>query len=137
MLLLLKSALQYLGPSSAQLASLFVLLLINSFTLFALMIIFLRSVWSLCTNVTAIESWEIERHQTLVRRARALGGYLDGPDGVRVRIVKQEFPYDVGIWSNIKQGMGSGLLTWLWPFAATPPYTSGLDFEDNAFEGET
>lgn len=35
-----------------------------------------------------------------------LGGYLDGPGGVRVHIQKQEFPYDIGIWNNIKYGMG-------------------------------
>lgn len=65
-----------------------------------------------------------------------LGGYLDGPDGIRVRIVKQEFPYDIGILANLNQGMGSGPLAWLWPFAATPTNTSGLDFEVNGFEGE-
>lgn len=77
-------------------------------TLFALAVLLIRSVWCLAVNTTTIEGWEIERHAALVRRARYLGGYLDGPDGVRVRIVKQEFPYDIGIWQNIKQGMGTG-----------------------------
>lgn len=57
-------------------------------------------------NTTTIESWEIERHETLVRRARVLGGYLEGPAGKRIQIKKQEFPYDIGFWSNIKNGMG-------------------------------
>jgi hypothetical protein len=35
-----------------------------------------------------------------------LGGYLEGPGGIRVHIKKQEYPYDIGIWANIKQGMG-------------------------------
>lgn len=65
-----------------------------------------RSLWSLGSNTTTIEGWEIERHQALLRRARVLGGYLDGPDGVKVRIKRQEFPYDIGIWKNLKQGMG-------------------------------
>ena len=114
---------------------LFILVLTNSITLFALFILLIRFVWSLCTNVTTIESWEIERHQTLLRRAKTFGGYLDGPDGIKVRIVKQEFPYDIGIWANILQGMGGGLLTWLWPLAKSPSSDSGLDFEVNGFEG--
>lgn len=64
-----------------------------------------------------------------------LGGYLDGPDGIKVRIVKQEFPYDIGIYRNIKQGMGGGLLSWFWPLAASPSDYSGLEFEVNGFEG--
>jgi palmitoyltransferase len=55
------------------------------------LIIFVRSLWSLGSNTTTIESWEIERHEALLRRARVLGGYLDGPDGVKVRIERQEF----------------------------------------------
>lgn len=90
----------------AQLIHLFLLFVVNSLTLFALFILLVRTLWSLGSNTTTIESWEIERHKTLVRRARVLGGYLDGPGGVRIRIKKQEFPYDIGIWANIKQGMG-------------------------------
>ena len=82
-----------------------------------------------------IEGWEIERHETLLRRAKALGGCLDGPDGIKVKIAKQEFPYDVGIWQNIKQGMGSSAFFWLCPLALTPPNASGLWFEVNGFEG--
>lgn len=85
---------------------LFVLIVLNSITVFALFILLVRTLWSLGSNVTTIESWEIERHKALVRRARPFGGYLDGPDGVRIRIKKQEFPYDIGIWANIKAGMG-------------------------------
>jgi len=106
----------------------------NSITLFLVSITFFRAVYALGTNVTTIESWEIERHEQLLRRARALGGYLDGPDGIRVRIVRQEFPYDIGIFNNIKEGMGTGnVLAWFWPFAATPR-TDGLAFETNGFE---
>jgi palmitoyltransferase len=90
----------------AQLAHLFILFVVNSLTLVALSILLIRSIYSLGANVTTIESWEIERHETLLRRARHFGGYLDGPDGIQVRIKKQEFPYDIGIWQNIKAGMG-------------------------------
>ncbi|KAL2000013.1 hypothetical protein VTN02DRAFT_3662 [Thermoascus thermophilus] len=126
----------YLGPSVTQLGHLFSLIVVNSLTLFALSILLLRTIWSLGGNVTTIESWEIERHKTLLRRARRFGGYLEGPDGIKVRIKKQEFPYDVGIWENIKAGMGgsSNILSWFWPFAATPDRSTGLEFEVNGFE---
>ncbi|KAI9806991.1 MAG: Palmitoyltransferase [Piccolia ochrophora] len=59
----------------------------------------------------------------------------EGPDGVKVRLVKQEFPYDIGIWKNLKQGMGGGnVLEWFWPFAKTPSIEGALDYEVNGFE---
>jgi palmitoyltransferase len=97
---------QYLGPSLPQLIHLFILLMTNSVTLFALSTLLVRALWSLGVNTTTIEGWEIDRHQALVRRARLLGGYAYGPDGIKVRVKKQEFPYDIGIWKNVKQGMG-------------------------------
>jgi len=95
-----------MGPTLGQLTHLFILLVVNSLTVFALGVLLLRSLWALGSNTTTIETWEIERHATLVRRARVLGGYLEGPGGIRVYIKKQEYPYDIGIWANIKQGMG-------------------------------
>ena len=85
---------------------LFVLIIVNSITLTALAVLLSRTIWLLGANTTTIETWEIERHKKLLRRARVFGGYLDGPDGIKVRIQKQEFPYDIGIWQNIRQGMG-------------------------------
>jgi palmitoyltransferase len=79
----------------------------NFFTFFALFVLLVRSLWNLAINQTTIETWEVERHEVLLRRARQFGGYLDGPDGQRIRIVRQEFPYDIGIFRNIAQGMGS------------------------------
>lgn len=125
----------YLGPSFFQLAHLFTTLVANSITLFALGVLFLRNVWCLAVNTTTIEGWEIERHKTLLRRARHFGGYLSTPDGQQIRIKRQEFPYDIGIFANIAQGMGSANpLSWLNPFAATPTTASGLSFETNDFE---
>ncbi|KAJ5097799.1 hypothetical protein N7456_008520 [Penicillium angulare] len=126
----------YLGPSIVQLAHLFILFIVNSVTVFGLLILLLRSIYSLAFNITTIESWEIERHETLVRRARVLGGHLEGPGGVKVQIKKQEFPYDIGIWSNIRDGMGgsANVLSWFWPLAATPDRRSGWEFETNGFE---
>ena len=81
-------------------------MVVNSMTLFALVVLLIRSLWSLGANTSTIESWEIERHKTLLRRSRYFGGYLDGPDGMKVKIKKQEFPYDIGIFSNVRAGMG-------------------------------
>ena len=114
---------------------LFTLTLTNSLTLFALTIILIHNIYTLTCNITTIEGQEISRHETLVRRARARGGHLDGPDGLKIRIVKQEFPYDIGFYRNARQAMGTSFVTWLWPFASTPSNGTGYDFETNGFEG--
>ncbi|KAF1944116.1 zf-DHHC-domain-containing protein [Clathrospora elynae] len=126
-----------LGPPLLLLSHLFVTLLANSLTLFALAILLIRNIWCLAVNTTTIEGWEIQRHRTLLRRARHFGGYLQSPDGQHIRIKKQEFPYDIGIFTNIAQGMGSwNPLSWLNPLAATPALQKGLVFETNGFEDE-
>ncbi|KAI9044719.1 putative palmitoyltransferase with autoacylation activity Pfa4 [Aspergillus affinis] len=126
----------YLGPSASQIAHLFILLVLNSLTVFMLFVLLLRTLWTLAFNTTTIESWEIERHETLVRRARHFRGYLSGPGGTSIRIKKQEFPYDIGIWSNIKAGMGGSgnVISWFWPLARTPTRTTGLEYDVNGFE---
>lgn len=101
------TAQQYYGPSLLQLAHLFTLASANSIVLLMLTILLLRTLYQLALNMTTIESWEMERHEVLVRRARSRGGFLDGPDGEQIRIRKQEFPYDVGVMRNIGWGMGS------------------------------
>ena len=123
-----------LGPSVTQLVHLFMLICTNSLTLLMVGIMLSKGIYSLATNVMTIESWELERHEQLLRRARVLGGYLDGPGGVRTKIERHEYPYDVGIWQNMRDGMGtSNVLAWFWPLAATP-CTNGLSFETNGFE---
>ncbi|KAL2870116.1 putative palmitoyltransferase with autoacylation activity Pfa4 [Aspergillus lucknowensis] len=126
----------YLGPSAAQIGHLFILFVVNSLTVFALSILLVRTLWTLGSNTTTIESWEIERHETLIRRARHFGGFLPGPGGIQVQIKKQEFPYDIGIWSNIKAGMGgsANVISWFWPLARTPDRSTGLEYEENGFE---
>ena len=119
-----------------QLIHLFVLVVTNSAVLFMLILLLGRTLWSLALNTTTIEGWEMERHETLLRRARTLGGHLVGPDGTKVRIERQEFPWDVGIWKNICQAMGtSNPVAWLWPFSRSPSVDSGLFFEHNGIEG--
>jgi len=84
-----------------------------------------------------IESWEIERHDALVERARKLGGFVYATGGKRLRIVKQEFPYDIGIWKNICQGMATrNPLKWFLPFGGAPSVESGIVWETNGFEDE-
>ncbi|EMC95436.1 hypothetical protein BAUCODRAFT_110937 [Baudoinia panamericana UAMH 10762] len=125
----------YLGPNVWQLAHLFVLVVVNSLVLFALVLLLGRTIWSLTLNMTTIESWEVERHHALLRRARTLGGYLDGPDGTKVKIEQQEFPWDAGFWTNICQGMGSrNPLIWFWPFAQSPSIRSAFDYEHNCID---
>jgi palmitoyltransferase len=124
-----------LGPPLPILCHLFLTLGVNSITLFAVGILAVNNTWALLINTTTIESWEIARHATLVRRARRFGGYLRAPGGDEVRITHQEFPFDVGIWRNVCQGMGSRIpLAWLNPFAAAPDVRTGLSFEENGFE---
>lgn len=62
---------------------------------------------------------------------------LDGPDGTKIRIVHQEFPWDIGIWSNLCQAMGTwNPVMWLWPLAGSPRAESGLSFKHNEIEGD-
>ncbi|KAI9699182.1 MAG: Palmitoyltransferase [Bogoriella megaspora] len=125
----------YLGPSVFQLTHLFVLLITNSLTWFALTILLFRTLWSLVTNTTTIEAWEIERHETLLRRAKYFGGWLDGPDGSKVRIVRQEFPYDIGVWRNVVQGMGTANpVGWFWVLGKDMGRGTGWEWEVNGFE---
>ncbi|KAH7379330.1 DHHC palmitoyltransferase-domain-containing protein [Phaeosphaeria sp. MPI-PUGE-AT-0046c] len=127
----------YLGPSPWLLFHIFTTLIANSLTVFAVGILAIRNIWCLAVNTTTIEGWEIERHRTLVRRARHFGGYLESPDGTAMKIKKQEFPFDIGIWANIVQGMGSANpLQWINPLARAPSMESGLSFEENGFEDE-
>ncbi|PSK60609.1 hypothetical protein B9Z65_759 [Elsinoe australis] len=127
----------YLGPTITQMVLLFLLTIVTFLTLFGLSLLTIRTAWCILANTTTIEGWEIERHVTLVRRAKYTGGYLDGPDGTRIRIAKQEFPYDIGIWSNLAQAMGtSNPIMWLLPFAPSLPLDSGTVFEVNGFEDE-
>ena len=115
---------------------LLIFVVLNSVIVFALSILLVRNIWLLGSNMTTIEGWEMEKHEALIHRAKPFGGYLDGPDGVRVKISRHEFPYDVGIFRNIQLGMGGHIMLWLWPFAPTPNHESGLDFETNGFEGK-
>jgi palmitoyltransferase len=125
----------YLGPPIWTMAHLLILILVNSLVLFALTILLTRAIYSLAMNTTMIESWEIERHEALVDRSRRTGGYVYANGGQRMRIERQEFPYDIGIWKNLCQGMGTNnLLMWFLPFGGAPTIKSAATYEVNGFE---
>ncbi|PMD20802.1 zf-DHHC-domain-containing protein [Hyaloscypha hepaticicola] len=127
----------YLGPPTWAMAHLFVLILVNSITLFALSILLVRATYSLAINTTTIESWEIERHEALVERARKTGGWVYGNGGQKMRVQHQEFPYDIGIWKNLVQGMGTtNVLAWFLPFGGGPSIDSAAHYAVNGFEDE-
>ena len=118
-------------------AYLLVLLIVNNFTLFTLSVLLIRATYSLGANTSQIESWEIERHEALVERAKKMGGYVYANGGQRMRIERQEFPYDIGIWNNLCQGMGtSNVLMWFMPFGGAPDIKDAADWEVNGFEEE-
>lgn len=128
---------QYLGPTAPQLIHLFALGITNSMAVLFLSILLWNAIYSVFTNVYKIEGWEIERHEALVARARKSGGYVYGPGGVEVRIKRQEFPFDIGFWDNIVQGMGSANpLAWFWPFSRSPSVSTAMNWPVNDFEGE-
>ncbi|PVH76397.1 palmitoyltransferase pfa4 [Cadophora sp. DSE1049] len=125
----------YLGPPVWAMVHLFILSVVNSFTLFALGILLIRAGWSLVINTTMIESWEIERHEALVDRSLRTNGYVYASGGQRMRIQHQEFPYDIGIWNNLCQAMGTkNVLMWFMPFGGGPSVESAGNWEVNGFE---
>ncbi|KAG9247647.1 DHHC palmitoyltransferase-domain-containing protein [Calycina marina] len=125
----------YLGPSAWWMAYLFVLISVNSITLFALTILLVTAAHSLAINTTMIEHWEIQRHEALVDRSRKLGGLVYSNNGKRVRVQHQEYPYDIGIWTNLVQAMGTrNVLLWLMPFGGAPIVDTALDWGVNGFE---
>jgi len=127
----------YLGPSTTAMAHLLIVTVFNTFTLFLVSILLIRTIYGLCTNTSQIEYWEIERHETLVARARKRGGWVYAAGGGKIRVEKQEFPYDVGIWKNICQGMGtSNVFMWFAPWAGGPSELTAGSWEENGFEDE-
>lgn len=134
-----KPAYLYMPPLWA-VAWLFVVCAVTAVTLFILIVLLVTSVHSLCLNTTMIETWEVDRHKALVRRAKKNGGFVSAPGGDQLKISWQEFPYDIGVWGNICQGMGtSNPLLWFVPWADVPDNDTVWEFETNGFEepGET
>ncbi|KAF3919595.1 hypothetical protein ABW20_dc0103509 [Dactylellina cionopaga] len=116
----------YLGPSLRQLILLIILLLVNTLTDFAIIILWIRIISNAVEGCTTIESWEQERHDALVRRQT---------------VRKQMFPFDIGIHTNLCLFMGGGISTWWFPFMPNRKISEGgihggggLRYEVNGFE---
>lgn len=114
----------YLGPSLPVLVHLTLLSLVCFFTSLALFILFFSTLRGWVLNETMIEGWELDRHTAVCDRNRRDGGEfwsITGPDGKKMRLEKVEFPYDIGIFANLSQAMGtSNPILWFFPFAGNP-----------------
>ncbi|KAL3959006.1 hypothetical protein ACCO45_007168 [Purpureocillium lilacinum] len=86
-----------------------------------------------------IEGWELDRHEAVLDRAGRDWWDITGPDGETFRFEKVEFPYDIGFFSNMAQGMGTpNVLLWFFPLAGNPSVSrdnkgSGWTWEENGF----
>ncbi|KAK7757905.1 Palmitoyltransferase [Diatrype stigma] len=141
----------YLGPPAPHLALLAAVALVGAVTLGLLAILLGTTVRGWLFNVTMIEAWEIERHEAVLERSPGYrgdgrdgdsddaggggggGGDRDGwwrsgesaPGGdlsaPHLAVDPVEFPYDVGVFANMAQAMGTrNVLLWFWPFAGGP-----------------
>jgi palmitoyltransferase len=119
----------YLGPTLTQLIALTALGLTAGFTSLALGILLITAVRGWALNTTMIEGWEIERHEAVLERGgygeedewwrTSDGDYADAAP--RSMVDPVEFPYDVGMYANLAQAMGtSNPILWLLPFAGGP-----------------
>lgn len=122
----------YLGPTLPQLITLTGLAGVAGLTTLVLGILLANTLRGWIFNTTMIEGWEVERHEAVLRRG---GGYVeedwwrdgeadgDDPDTPRQATMLDpvEFPYDIGIFSNLAQAMGTpNPLYWLLPIAPGP-----------------
>lgn len=86
-----------------------------------------------------IEGWQLERHEAIVERGGRDWWNLHDLDGQKVRMEKVEFPYDLGIFTNMSQAMGtSNFILWLLPFYPGPKVGrngkgNGWEWEENGF----
>ncbi|KAI0474080.1 DHHC palmitoyltransferase-domain-containing protein [Xylariaceae sp. FL0804] len=119
----------YLGPTPPQLALLTALGLAAGLAALLLGVMLAAVVRGWALNTTMIEGWEIERHEAVLERRAGgepawwrSGEGSDGDDDDMRRATEPvEFPYDVGVFANMAQAMGTGNpLLWLLPFAGAP-----------------
>ncbi|CAK7268415.1 Palmitoyltransferase [Sporothrix epigloea] len=158
----------YLGPTLPQLIHLTILGLVCGGTTLALSIMLYTTLQSWMFNTTMIEGWEIERHEAVVDRysSTSSDGSWWGEDDedaggdeeddsaaweenkarkAAALCMRIEFPYDLGIFNNMAQAMGTrNVLLWFLPFSggpkiATASGSSGLgwDWPENGFNDRT
>ncbi|KAI1323430.1 zf-DHHC-domain-containing protein [Xylariaceae sp. FL0255] len=118
----------YLGPSLFDFLALGFLTGVGGITTLLLVIMLVTSARGWVLNMTMIETWEIDRHEAVLRRAgrgdEEDWWREDGEDAPRRMLLGSEpveFPYDLGFWENMAQGMGSrNPLEWILPFGGNP-----------------
>lgn len=135
----------YLGPSVGSLVGLTLLALANAGTALALGVLLYTTVRGWAFNSTMIEDWEVERHEAVLARMDA-GEDRDfwGDDDAALRhsLERIEYPYDLGVFANMAQAMGTrNVLRWFLPVLgggpvidnATPGKGVGWEWEENGF----
>lgn len=146
----------YLGPTLPQMAFLTIHAFVGGLTSLALGILLVTTVKGWLFNTTMIEGWEIERHEAVLERRYASSGGGGGDDGwwrsgerapggdasaAHLAVDPVEFPYDIGIFANMAQAMGTrNVLMWFFPLAGGPwiaPYptdasTKGSDSDSKS-----
>ncbi|KAK2606376.1 Palmitoyltransferase [Conoideocrella luteorostrata] len=133
----------YLGPTLRELVALALTSLICLFTSIALGIMLITAVKSWLFNCTMIEGWQVERHEAVMDRGGRDWWDINGTDGKSYRVEKVEFPYDLGIFANMSQAMGtSNFLSWISPFSSSPKVDRsgrgrGWEWEENGFNRKT
>ncbi|KAG7293220.1 hypothetical protein NEMBOFW57_003266 [Staphylotrichum longicolle] len=137
----------YLGPSVGSLVGLTLLALANAGTALALGILLYTTVKGWAFNSTMIEDWEVERHEAVLARMAAGedgGAEFWGDDDAALRhgLARIEYPYDLGVFANMAQAMGTrNVLRWFLPVLgggpaidnATPGKGVGWEWEENGF----
>ncbi|KAI0599892.1 DHHC palmitoyltransferase-domain-containing protein [Biscogniauxia sp. FL1348] len=116
----------YLGPTLGQLVLLTVLLIVAGITSLVLTLLLATTLKGWAFNTTMIEGWEIERHEAVLERRAGDdggGGWWRGENNDDEGLGPEpvEFPYDIGIFANMAQAMGTANpLLWFLPFAGSP-----------------
>jgi palmitoyltransferase len=81
-------------------------------TCFAITVLLVRFFIQVATNTTTIESWENEKYEASMERLRRKH---------KTWYKQLAYPYDIGLWENLKEGLGRNPLAWLYVFSAGGP----------------
>ncbi|KAK4105670.1 zf-DHHC-domain-containing protein [Parathielavia hyrcaniae] len=138
----------YLGPSLHSLIGLALLSLSSGASVLALGILLYTTVRGWAFNSTMIEDWEMERHEAVLARMDEDNNnnnnhlWDDDDAALRELLDKIEFPYDLGVFANMAQAMGTrNPLRWFLPVFGGAPVVNneipgqgaGWEWEENGF----
>ena len=90
----------YTRPSTTEMVFIVLNYLMSLPVFLLVLFIALQHTWYMAGNMTTIESWEIDRMSTMVRR------------GV---IPYMRYPFDIGFWGNVTAVLGPNPFTWMLP----------------------